>query len=120
MTKGKSHGGHRGQNDGPGGQDHNQIINMDQEYRTHMLFPGKQRDDDETLMGRSSGSPSFMKSVFGTGWGRRPTVGAGGGPGALQNPQDPRYHLSPELLDPFLRGAKQVLKMEYSLDKKDR
>ena len=82
-----------------------------------MLFPGKQRDDDETLMGRSSGSPSFMKSVFGTGWGRRPTVGAGGGPGALQNPQDPRYHLSPELLDPFLRGAKQVLKMEYSLKK---
>ena len=75
----------------------------DPEVRTHMLFPGKQREEDETLMG-GYGGQSFMKSVFGTGWGRRGTPGATG----IGNQIDPRYQITPELLDPFLRGAKQV------------
>ena len=53
--------------------------------------------------GRASGSPSFMKSVFGAGWGRRGTQVVAGQP-AL----DPRFQISPEQLDPYLRGAKQV------------
>ena len=99
MGKGRGHHGR-----GSEAVEHGASI--DPELRTHMLFPGKQRDDDETLMGgyggRVSGSPSFMKSVFGTGWGRRAT------PGANQNAVDPRFQITPEVLDPFLRGAKQV------------
>jgi hypothetical protein len=47
-----------------------------------------------------------MKSVFGAGWGRR-TPGGIGAP-QQQQPIDPRYTLTPELFDPFLKGAKQV------------
>lgn len=98
MGRGKGH--HKGQSEVG--------VENDPELRTHMLFPGKQREDDDTLMGGydrrgRSGSPNtFMKSVFGTGWGRRST------PGIVGQQQDPKYQITPESLDPFLRGAKQV------------
>ena len=110
MGKGRSHHGGRSQT--ADGGDANTIINMDPEIRTNLLFPGKQSglNEDETLMGGfggagHSGSPSLLKTVFGAGWGRRPP---GAVPPGLQNPADPRYQLTSELLDPFLRGAKQV------------
>ena len=54
--------------------------------------------DDEGLVsvGRAQGSPSFMKQVFGAGWGKR----VPGAPGQGQ-PVDPRYQITPELLDPL-------------------
>ena len=110
MGKGRSHHGGRSQT--ADGGDANTIINMDPEIRTNLLFPGKQSglNEDETLMGGfgggHSGSPSLLKTVFGAGRGRRP-VGSALPPG-VPNPADPRYQLTPELLDPFLRGAKQV------------
>ena len=111
MGKGKSHHGRGGPQDTGGGDaGGGAIISMDPDsnFRTHMLFPGGGRYDEDgnVAMGRASGSPSFMKSVFGAGWGRR----APGGIGAPQ-PQginDPRFRMSTPELDPFLRGAKQV------------
>ena len=102
MGKGRSHHGGRGQSEGGG----EHITNLEPDVRTHMLFPRRALEDGETLMGgyeRASGSPSFMKSVFGAGWGRRAASGS-----QSQPPVDPRFTITPELLDPFLRGAKQV------------
>ena len=101
MGKGKSHhGGGRIQSEAGG--EHAQM-----DINTHIFgqsYGNRQRgEDDETLMGRASGSPSLMKSVFGAGWGRRTT------PGAQQSGLDSRFQFAPELLDPsFLRDAKQV------------
>ena len=60
-------------------------MDPDGPYRTHLLFPGRRDEDPQVVDGRgNSMSPSFMKSMFGGGWGRK---GAGlpfgvGGPGA--------------------------------------
>ena len=48
------------------------LFNMDNNYRTHMLFPG--RKDEDGCGGeprRSSGSPGFMKAMM--SWGKRPS-----------------------------------------------
>ena len=67
------------------------IFNMDPNapYRTHMLFPG--RKDDEAPMDprRSSGSPSFMKTMM--GWGKRAS--------------DPRASQSQQELQTRFRGT---------------
>ena len=78
------------------------------DYDNPIFFAGTRgTEDGETLMGgRASGSPSFMKSVFGAGWGRRGTQGL---PPGQPGPIDPRFQISPEQLDPYLRGAKQVI-----------
>ena len=62
--------------------------------------------DEEGLVsvGRAQGSPSFMKSVFGTGWGKRVP---GAGPQGQQ--VDPRYQINPDIFGPIVQGAKQVL-----------
>ena len=117
MGKGRSH--HGGRNQNADGGDANNIINMDPEIRTNLLFPGKQSslNEDETLMGgyggRQSGSPSLLKTVFGAGWGRRPP---GNVPSGLHNPADPRYQQNQELIDPFLRGAKQVSSFKIPIE----
>ena len=61
--------------------------------------------DEEGLVsvGRAQGSPSFMKSVFGTGWGKRVP---GAGPQGQQ--VDPRYQINPDIFGPIVQGAKQV------------
>ncbi len=119
MGKGKSHHGRGPQDGGGGGGDPgggSSIINMDPDsnWRTHMLFPGGggSNEDGNVQYGRASGSPSFMKSVFGAGWGRRTP----GGIGAPQPPGmgDPRFRMSTPEMDPFLRGAKQVRKIKFS------
>ena len=77
----------------------------------HFISGARGNEDGETLMGgRASGSPSFMKSVFGAGWGRRGTQVVGAGQPTL----DPRFQISPEQLDPYLRGAKQVSRVSLS------
>merc|ERR1719285_1199762 len=51
------------------------LFNMDPNapYRTHMLFPGRKEDDcGGPDPRRSSGSPSFMKTMMGWG-GKRPS-----------------------------------------------
>ena len=67
---GKGKRGGRGTDDGVG--DSGGLFNMDNNYRTHMLFPG--RKDEDGCGGeprRSSGSPSFMKAMM--SWGKRPS-----------------------------------------------
>ena len=55
--------------------------------------------------GRAQGSPSFMKSVFGTGWGKR---APGIGPQGQSISVDPRYSIDPGIFGPIVQGAKQV------------
>ena len=66
------------------------LFNMDNNYRTHMLFPG--RKDEDGSGGeprRSSGSPSFMKAMM--SWSKRPSD-----PKSAQNSQElARYRGTP-------------------------
>ena len=62
--------------------------------------------------GRAQGSPSFMKSVFGTGWGKR---APGIGPQGQSISVDPRYSIDPRIFGPIVEGAKQVRQKRLSI-----
>ena len=76
-------------------------------YNTKLLLPFIGADNDQGLVssGRAQGSPSFMKSVFGTGWGK---TAPGIGPQGQSISVDPRYSIDPGIFGPIVQGAKQV------------
>ena len=67
------------------------LFNMDNSYRTHMLFPGR-KDEDGGGDGprRSSGSPSFMKQMMSGMMGKRPSD-----PRASNSQELTRYRATP-------------------------
>ena len=67
------------------------LLNMDNSYRTHMLFPGR-KDEDGGGDGprRSSGSPSFMKQMMSGMMGKRPSD-----PRASNSQELTRYRATP-------------------------
>ena len=85
--------------------------------KLHKIIPFLGADNDEGLVssGRAQGSPSFMKSVFGTGWGKR---APGIGPQGQSISVDPRYSIDPGIFGPIVQGAKQVRKKTKSLQYK--
>ena len=74
------------------------------------LFLGADNDEGLVSSGRAQGSPSFMKSVFGTGWGKR---APGIGPQGQSISVDPRYSIDPGIFGPIVQGAKQVRQKIY-------
>ena len=74
-------------------------------------FLGADNDEGLVSSGRAQGSPSFMKSVFGTGWGKR---APGIGPQGQSISVDPRYSIDPGIFGPIVQGAKQVRKIKQN------
>ena len=85
--------GKRGGRGGPAPDDASEagLFNMDNSYRTHMLFPGR-KDEDGGGDGprRSSGSPSFMKQMMSGMMGKRPSD-----PRASNSQELTRYRATP-------------------------